>query len=368
MILIRNGNVHFPKGEVYKTDILIEQDNIIGIGEGISADAQIIDAENCEVFPGFILPATSVGIYNYADLRYSDADEKSSPVNADLHVKYALDPVEVQLQGYEKHGITAFGAVPNTSALVAGQTGIYHTSGRTAAEMAISESVALKVNFLPDVKHVFSERENGPMTRMGMAAMIRNELQKASVKKKDDAVYDPSGEVFCRVLNRELPILCNVRESFDIETILALQEEYGFKLILLGAYQADRLADKIEKSDVSILLGDLIDSSYVTYYKADIPSLLEMSKRIPMAFSNNGSGFEGLLWSAEKAVRNGLDVDKAIDMLTIDTAGIMGVSDRIGSIEVGKFADLSIWSGHPLRTYKAQIRACITAGNVWRSE
>ena len=100
MILIRNGNVHFPKGEVYKTDILIEQDHIIGIGEGISADAQIIDAENCEVFPGFILPATSVGIYNYADLRYSDADEKSSPVNADLHVKYALDPVEVQLQGY----------------------------------------------------------------------------------------------------------------------------------------------------------------------------------------------------------------------------------------------------------------------------
>mgnify|MGYP004516698983 CR=1 FL=1 len=368
MILIKNGNVHFPKGEVYKTDILIDGARIVEIKNEISADSQIIDASECEVFPGFILPATSVGIYNYADLRYSDSDEKSSPINADLHVKYALDPVEVRLQGYEKHGITSFGAVPNNSSLVAGQTGIYHTTGTTSSEMAVSENVALKVNFFPNVKHTFSKFKDGPMTRLGMATMLRNELQKAFSKKKECSFYDPSGDVFRKVLNKELPILCNVRESFDIETIMELQQEFKFNLILLGAYQADQVKEKLENANVSILLGDLIDSSYVTYYQADIPELIEMTKKIPMAFSNNGSGFEGLLWSAEKAVRNGLDVDKAIDMLTINTANIMGVSDNIGSVEKGKYADISIWSGHPLKTYTSQIKVCITAGNVWRSE
>lgn len=367
MILIKHGNVHFPKGKTKKTDILIDQSKIIKIGDHISADAMVMDAKECEVFPGFILPTTSVGIYNYADLRHTDSDEKANPVNADLHVKYSLDPVEVKLQGYERHGITAFGAVPNDSALIAGQMGVYHTNGRTASEMAISENVALKINFLPSVKRTFSPRSMAPMTRMGMTAILRKEFQKAALKKEDGS-YDPSGDILRKVLNRELPILCNAREYFEIETMLDLQNEFGFRLIFMGAYQAEQSLDKLKKANASVILGDLLDSSYVTYYQADIPALISMEEQIPMAFSNNGSGFEGLLWSAEKAVRNGLVPDKAVDMMTIQTAEILGISDKVGSIEVGKYADLSIWNGHPLKTYNAQIHTCITAGEVWRAE
>ncbi|MEZ3487828.1 MAG: amidohydrolase family protein [Lachnospiraceae bacterium] len=368
MVLIENGNVHFPKGETKKVDILIEGDRIVEIGEKISVDAEHIDASGCEVFAGFILPATSVGVYNYADLAHPDSEEKSTPVNPDLHVRYSLDPAEVKLQGYERHGVTAFGAVPGDPALIAGQIGVYHTSGRTAAEMAVSEDVALKVNFIPSVKRTFASRDVMPMTRMGMASMLRNELKKASLKKEDDASYDPGRDVICRVLNKELPILCNVRERFDIETILGIQKEFGFKLILMGAYQADSLQEKLKEAGVSVLLGDLIDGSLVTYFDADIPALLKMSKKVLTAFSNNGSGYEGLLWSAEKAVRNGLKVEQAIDMLTINTADILGVGDKTGSIEAGKYADISIWDGHPLKTYDAHIKVCMTAGKIWRAE
>ena len=366
MILVKHGLVHFPKGETKKVDVLIDGDKIVEVGENLTADAELIDASGCEVFPGFILPATSVGIYNYADLGHTDSDERSAPINPDLHVRYSLDPVEVKIQGYEKHGITAFGAVPNESALIAGQIGIYHTSGRTAREMAVAEDVALKVNFIPSVKRTFAARDMTPMTRMGMASMLRSELKKASLKKPDDTAYAPGSDVLRRVLNRELALLCNVRERFDIETILELQKEFGFKLILMGAYQADAVQDKIQKAGASVILGDLIDGSLVTYYDSDIPALLEMSKRVPTAFSNNSSGYEGLLWSAEKAVRNGLNVEQAVDMLTINTAGILGAADKIGSIEVGKYADLSIWDGHPLKTYDAHIQMCITAGKIWR--
>ncbi len=368
MILVKNGTVHFPKGEERNVDILIDGEKIVEIGDNLTAGAQCIDASGCEVFPGFILPATSVGVYNYADLAHTDSDEKSGPVNPDIHVRYSLDPTEVRIQGYERHGITAFGAVPNDSALIAGQTGVYHTSGRTTSEMAVSEDAALKVNFIPSVKRTFASRDMMPMTRMGMASMLRNELKKASLKKADDAGYDPGREVLKRVLDKELPILCNVRERFDIETILEIQKEFGFRLILMGAYQADTLLDKLQKAGVSVLLGDLIDGSFVTYYDADILGLLEMSKEVLTAFANNGSGYEGLLWSAEKAVRNGLKVEQAVDMLSINTAEILGAADKIGSIEAGKYADISIWDGHPLKTYDAHINVCITAGKVWRAE
>lgn len=367
LILVKGGNVHFPNGKKEQVDILIDGDKIAGVGKDLSADAEVIDASGCQVFAGFILPATTVGIYNYADLRHTDSDEKSAPVQADLEVRYSLDPTEVLRQGYEKHGITAFGAVPGDSVLAAGQTGVYHTAGRTAAEMAILEHAALKVNFTPSVKRWFSSRQMTPMTRMGMASILRKEFCRAAGKAKAGEKEDASREVFRNVLDGKMPVLCSVCESFDIETMLDLQKEFGFRLILLGAYQADRCADKIRKAGVSILLGDLLDCSYVTYYQADIPALLQMADSVPMAFSNSTSGFEGLLWSAEKAVRNGMPVDKATDMLTIDTAKILGVSDRTGSIEQGKYADLSIWSGHPLETYKAGIRYCITAGKVWRA-
>lgn len=368
MILVKHGTVHFPKGETKQVDILIDGDKIVEVGENLTADGEIIDASGCEVFPGFILPTTSVGIYNYADLAHTDSDEKSTPVNPDLHVRYSLDPVEVKIQGYERHGITAFGAVPNESALIAGQIGVYHTSGRTAEEMAVSEDVALKVNFIPSVKRTFMARDIRPMTRMGMASMLRSELKKATLKKADDTAYEPGRDVLCRVLSGELALLCNVRERFDIETILEIQKEFGFKLILMGAYQADAVQDKIQEAGASVILGDLIDGSFVTYYDSDIPALVEMSKKVPTAFSNNSSGYEGLLWSAEKAVRNGLDVEQALDMITINTADILGVADKIGSIEVGKYADISIWDGHPLKTYDAHIQVCITAGKIWRAE
>lgn len=368
MILIKNGNVHFPDGITTKKDILIDGKKIVQIGKNLISDGEVIDASECEVFPGFILPATSVGIYNYADLRNTDSDEKSAPLNADLHVRYSLDPVEVKLQGYEKHGITSFGAVPNESALIAGQIGVYHTNGRTVSDMTVSEDVALKINFIPNVKKTFASRNMTPMTRMGMVAMLRAELKKASLKKEGDNEYNPSRDVLCRVLNGELPLLCSVREHFDIETILDIQKEFGFRLILLGAYQADRALEKIRAAGAKVILGDLIDGSYVTYYDADIPALFNMAEQIPVAFGNNGSGYEGLLWSAEKAVRNGLNADRAVDMLSIETAKILGVADKTGSIEPDKYADIVIWSGHPLKTYDARVKVCITAGQVWRAE
>lgn len=368
LIIIKNGTVHFPKGEKKKIDILIKGEKIVNIGENLEAEGEIIDASDCEVFPGFILPTTSVGVYNYADLAHTDSDEKSAPSNPDLHVRYSLDPVEVKIQGYEKHGITAFGAIPNDSALIAGQMGVYHTRGRAASEMAISDDVALKVNFIPNVKRNFMSRNMAPMTRMGMASILRKELKDASLEKQEDCQYNPGRDVLRRVLNREIPIICNVREQFDIETILDIQKEFGFKLILMGAYQANSSIKKLEEANVSVILGDLIDGSYVTYYDADIPALLKMSEVVPLALSNNSSGYEGLLWSAEKAVRNGLESDQAVDMITINTAKILGVDDKIGSIAIGKYADISIWSGHPLKTYDAHINACITAGRIWRAE
>lgn len=373
LFLIRNGNIHLPGGErLIAGDVLIDGKRIAAVGRGLSADAEIYDATGKEVLPGFILPVTSIGLTDYANLRQGDANEDSSPVMPDLHVKYAIEAREVALQEYQSHGVTAFGASPGTHGVLPGRMGVYHTAGRSAAEMSILESAAMKVNFLPDVKQTFGARNTAPMTRMGIAALLRGALEKA---RRYDAAkgYDPACEALLPVLSGEMPLLVSLNTAAEITTVLEIARCYGAHVILHGAYQAASVAEAVQAAGASILLGDLTSCSYSIYYGADLDGILDLRELgVPLALSNSGdsgsAGHEPLLWSAEKLVREcGADPDKVVDMLTIDTARILGADASIGSIAEGKYADLAVWTGHPLREYTAYVDLCATAGEIWRA-
>lgn len=372
MFLIRNGNLHLPGGEVLPgTDVLVDGDRIARLGRDLSADAESYDAAGKEVFPGLILPVTAVGVTDYANLRQGDANEDSSPVTPDLHVKYALDAREVAIQEYQSHGVTAFGAAPGTHGVLPGRMGVYHTAGRCPAGMAVRETVAMKANFIPDVKQTYGPRNTAPMTRMGIAALLRGALEKA--RRYDPAKgWDPACEALGPVLSGELPLLVTLNTVGEITTVLDIACAYGVRVILHGAYQAADAAEAIRAAGASILLGDLISGTCPTYYNADLAAILALGAQgVPLALSNAGdggsAGHETLLWGAEKLVRDcGADPDALMDMMSIDTARILGVDDLTGSIAEGKFADLAVWTGHPLRECAAYVDLCLTAGEIWR--
>lgn len=368
MLLIKNGNLHLPGQKVLVGDILVKDGYITKIGNGLTAeDVPVLDASGKEVFPGFILPLTSVGLTDYANLRQGDSNEISSPCNPKLHVRYALDGREVALQRYWLGGITSFGAAPSNGALLAGQMGVYHVTGKTASEMCVCDTAALKGNFTCSVKSTFGAKGLAPMTRMGMSACLREAFRSAQEwMKEQNPAPNGDNEVLAKVLRKEIPLLMNVTTTADISDVLSIAEEYDIRVILNGAYEGDRAVHAIEEAKASVILGDLFDSGARIWYDSDYDRLLSHQATIPLCIgcSSGGVGKENLLWNACRLVQQGYKPADVLDLMTVKTAQILGVDDKIGSIREGLYADLAIYDGNPLESWEASIAATVVAGKV----
>jgi len=368
MLLIKNGNLHLPGQTVRKGDILIKDGSISKIGNELTADdIPVLDVQGKEVFPGFILPVTSVGLTDYANLRQGDSNEISSPCNPRLHVRYALDGREVERQRYWLSGITSIGAAPADGALLAGQMGVYHVTGMTAAQMCVCDTVALKGNFTSNVKTTFGTKGTAPMTRMGMASSLRDIFRAAKEwMNKEDAPLNSDYAVLARVLKREIPLLMNVTTAADISDVLDLAKEFQIRVILNGAYEGDLAADMIAKSGASVIAGDLFDAGARIWYGTDVEKLLSLGEKVPVCIgcSSGGVGRENLLWNGCRLVQMGYKPAEVLDLMTVRTAEVLGVDHLIGSIKEGLLADLVIYNGNPLESWSADVAATIVSGNI----
>lgn len=359
--IIKNSHIYQRGGiRISGKDILIEDGIIKKIDCNLASDgAEIIDAEGMDIYPGFVLPATAVGLTDMMNMYQPDYNECADPVQPQVHVKYALDMREVHLQKYAECGITSFHACPGTTALIAGQSGMYHTYGNSMEAMTIKDTVTLKINFTSTVREAFGAKGVYPMTRMGMAALLR----KVFTEAKEDVIK--------KVLAGEIPVLATVNTAAEAGVMLGLCAEFGFRLILHNAYDLKGLEDEIirQKDSVSILLGSLyamggkeqFQTDYTVYFKL-------MEAGVKVGLSNSGDagswGKECLLWSGTGLVSKGMKPDDVIDMLTFANASVLGLEDKIGSLEEGKSADLVIWSANPMSTYQAEVLLCMEEGRI----
>lgn len=369
MLLIKGGYLHLPNQEVIAGDVLIEKDKIVKVGQNITNEtAEIFDAKGKEIFPGFILPVTSVGLTDYANLRQGDSNETAVPCNPSLHVRYALDGREIALQRYWLGGITSIGAAPANGALLAGQMGVYHVSGGMAAsQLCVKDTVAVKGNFTSEVKSTFVNKNMAPMTRMGMASCFRNILKETQIWLEDETpAPNKDYETLSRVLKGELPILVNANTSVDISDVLNIAEEFQIKVILNGIYEGDKVIEQIEKLGTALIIGDLFDSGAAVWYESDFDKLLSKRKNLEISIgcSTGSVGKENLLWNACRLVQKGYSAADVLDLMTVQTAKILGVDDLIGSIKEGLFADLVIYNNNPLEKWSADLEATIVAGKI----
>lgn len=368
MLLVKNGNLHLPGQTVRKGDILIKDGFISKIGDELTADdVPVLDVKGKEVFPGFILPVTSVGLTDYANLRQGDSNEISAPCNPKLHVRYALDGREVERQRYWLSGVTSIGAAPADGALLAGQMGVYHVAGMTAAQMCVCDTVALKGNFTTSVKTTFGSKNTAPMTRMGMASCLREIFRAARewMDKKEEP-YNSDYAVLARVLKRELPLLMNVTTAADIGDVLSLAREFQIRVILNGGYESDLAAEMIAKSGASVIMGDLFDAGARIWYGTDVDKVLSLREQVPLCIgcSSGGVGRENLLWNGCRLVQMGYAPADVLDWMTVKSAEVLGVGHLIGSIKEGLFADLAIYNGNPLESWEADVHTTIVAGTI----
>jgi imidazolonepropionase-like amidohydrolase len=337
------------------------------------------------VMPGLVDAHTAVGLTGYLNAP-TDQDqlETSAPMQPELRAVDAYDPRERLIEWVRSFGVTTMNTGHAPGALVSGQLMIVKTRGNTVEEATV-KPVSMVAASLGDQGRARGEGKS-PGTRAKEVALLReqfikaqeylNKLEKPPVNKDNKDKDKPSKspdrdmrlEVFGRILNGELPLLVTANRARDIMSALRLAGEFHFRLILDGAAEADLVMGQIKAAGVPVIVhatmqrhsGETENASFETaaHLQAD---------GIAWALQ---SGFEGyvpktrvILFEAAVAAANGLTFEQALAGITIDAAKLIGVSDRVGSLETGKDGDVAMYDGDPFE-YTAHCVGTVIDGKV----
>lgn len=372
MLLIKNGIIHLPENHVERGwDILTDNEKIAAIGPNLNApNAQIIIADDLDVYPGFVLPLSAVGAMGYADGYDSrDKDESSDPLTPQVNIRYSFDLRELKLQHFARAGITSYGLSPGLTNLLAGQMAFIHVDGCRTEDVFIREAVALKGNYNHYVKDAFGNR-CAPMTHMAMYQMLDESFRcaKSYLEKDESKPFDAKLEVLSRVLRREIPFLVNAYTQNEIESMVWLGRKYDIDLVLCGAFAIDKCAEQVIEQGWHVVLGD--PSYFMDGLRTDVDlsSILAWYRRgLKLSLGCSGDvgyppGYEQLLWVAAMLRRAGASGDELIDMMTLNPATALGVSEQVGSLQVGKLADIILCHGNPAVRFDNYVDRTIVAG------
>lgn len=370
MILIKGGKIYDGIGNILEdTDVLIDGKVIKEIGKSIkvSEDTEVYNAKGKVILPGFV---NSLNIWGCKGPGWEDDDlrEHSDPVTPHMNVVYSFDQDSMMFQRVFEYGVTSAGIIPSTSNVIGGYAAVFKTYGKHPYEMLVKEKVAMVSSITWETKKIYGKRNICPMTRMGAISLLKGEIIKAiEYGKKNKKEYNSKSEALLKVINKEIPLFINCNTKSDMDAIELALKGLPVNVVLTGAFGVDEMTGSILKDNISIILGDL--SNAMSYVNKDVDfeginKLLENG--VDIAISSGGdnmaSGKESLLWNAILYHKYGLRDEDVLKMITSIPAKILGVYDRIGSIEVGKDADIVIWTGNPIKTYSAKVEAAFING------
>jgi len=381
MILIKNGIIYTMAGEVIENGcILIENNKIKEIGKDIIApiDAEVIDAEGKIILPGMIDAHCHLGMWEDAiGFEGSDGNEMTDPITPQLRGIDGINPMDRTFREAYEGGITTVSTGPGSANVVGGQFASIKTYGNRIDEMIIVEPSAMKVAFGENPKRVYNDKKCMPMTRMATAALLRETLMKAKeyYNKKQEAKDDKSKapaldmkmEAMMDVLERKIPLKAHAHRADDIFTAIRIAKEFGVKITLEHCTEGHLIADYIAKEGLSAVVGptfgdrskfELINKTF------DTPKVLwEAGVKIAIMTDHPVIPIQHLPLCAALSAKAGLPEEEALKAITIYAAEILEIGDRVGSIEVGKDADIVIWNSHPF-DLQSSVVCTIIDGNV----
>ena len=375
MLVIRNAKIYTCAGKIYEqADILIDGQKIAAIGENLDVPPQTksIDADGLVAMPGIVDAHSHVGLFG--DGSGQDANEMTANATPEVESYYGIDIGDKAFQRVCRAGITVSAIPPGSGNVIGGMVCAVKSYGDSLEKMCIKNPVALKMALGGNPKGVYGKRNQMPMTRMGVAEIIRENLIRAkeylAKQQRGEAVeYHQGMENLCKVLRREIPMKVHC-EQFDMLTILRIAEEFDVELTIEHAWGASDFYDDIaaSKNLRGIIFGPI--GVYLTpgeCGKVDIDSLIELDRRgVCCSIMTDGPVMNPdlIVCQAGELVRFGMDQQKALQMLTINPAKILGLEDRIGSLEKGKDADVVLFRGEPAIDTAARVVCTIENGEI----
>ena len=362
--LIKNGLVHDAvHRDAYKADILLADGKIAAIGSGLTApaDAAVFDADGLEVYPGFVDAHTHIGLDGYG-IGYEGCDynEMNDIWTPQLRAIDGINPRDPSLGDARRAGVTCVCTGPGSANVLGGTFLAMKTVGDRVDNMVVRDPVAMKCAFGENPKRCY--RDKCDSTRMSTAAFLRGALMQArdyGARKQaanDDVTkmpaYNQKLEALLPVLAREIPLKAHAHQANDIFTALRIAREFNLRLTLEHVTEGHLIVDELAKEkDVPMAVGpsltfaskfELQNKSWVT------PGVLAKAGcHVSIITDNSVIPQQYLPLCAGMAIKAGMDPFDALKAITLNPAEHIGVADRVGSLEVGKDADVVITAGSP---------------------
>lgn len=361
MIAFTGGKIFTMAGETMEQGtILIEGRKIAGVGTHLQVpeNCRVVDISGKIVTPGLIDAHTHMGVHSEG-LAWSSEDynERCNPVTGQVDVLDGFYPFDIGLLESLSGGVTTAMIAPGSANPIGGRCMIVKTRAEADVEkMVLKRDAGLKIAFGENPRRVYGNEKKSPVTRMGIAALIREALQKGReyiAARENDASrpVDFNLETIAKVLRREMPLRAHAHRVDDILTAIRIAKEFNVPIIIEHGTEGHLIADHLAAENIPVVSGPLFKTrgkmeinerswlAPAAFEKASVKfSLISDHPVVPCRFMTIYAGL---------AMRFGLTKEAALRAMTIHAAEIMGIDHRVGSIASDKDADFVIWSGDP---------------------
>jgi imidazolonepropionase-like amidohydrolase len=369
-IRVTGATIHTVSADVIENaQMLFDAGRIVAIGSAGTPSpeaGQTIDLTGLHIYPGMISANTTLGLVEIEGVRATLDVAEPGSINPNVRAERAVNPDSALFPVTRANGVLAALTVPQTSAngLIAGQSAVIELDGWTWEDMTLRARVGMHIDWptlvfpaeLPDVRRAELEK-----ARDEQRELLRKSFEDALAYGRareagEDQPIDLRWEAMLPVLDGTQPVFVHADRLVEIRDALAFAEEYGLALVLVGGADAWRIADTLAQRDIAVIVSNVHRLPLRRWEGYSTPSenavrLAEAGVRF--AIAGDGTPFEAahernLPYEAADAVAHGLPEIEGLRAVTLYPAQILGIDDRLGSLDVGKDATFIVTDGNPL--------------------
>ena len=383
-MLIINGRIYTMEGPVIERGYVktngkkIESTGRMEELPGQVEEERILDVDGAWVMPGLIEAHAHIGITEEkTGLIGDDCNEQTDPVNPSLRAIDGINPMDPAFHDAIQAGITSVMAGPGSADVVGGQFVFMKTWGRCVDEMIVKQPAAMKIAFGENPKTTYGDQGQCPGTRMGVAALLREELFRAKQYKEEKESgklekEDFNMEPWIPVLNKEIPMKAHAHRADDILTAIRIAREFDIDITLDHCTEGHLIAEEIAASGFPAITGTGLTArskqevEYLSFKSAGV--LTEAGVLTAVTTDHPVALIQYLPLCAGLEVKYGLPMEEGLKALTINAAKICRTEDRVGSLAEGKDADIAIFTGNPMEIFTQTLYTIIDGEIVYEFE